>query len=179
MTSHAIRSFAAAAAMILLANGSAGAQEIIAPPRTTLYARLPKPVESVVFEGATRSASLGGAVVNRSLFFVNLAWNDPVPQVTSQSGVNLGSKNWVPGSYRVRFELRGTLPMATVSRYWYVGSTRQVEACQFQVDDLGMVCELPFTVTSAEQDFWFEVRSNIPNHSFQTTMRMTVTRYDQ
>ena len=179
MTSPAIRSFAAAAAMILLVKDSPGAQEIIAPPRTTLYARLPKPVESVVFEGATRSVSLGAAVVHRSLFFVNLQWNDPVPQVTSQSVVNLRSENWVPGSYRVRFELRGNLPMATVNRYWYSGSTRQVEACQFQVDNLDMACELHFTVTSAQQDFWFEIRSSIPNQSFQTTMRMTVTRYDQ
>ena len=110
---------------------------------------------------------------------MNVPWNDPVPQVTSQSGVNLGSKNWVPGSYRVRFELGGNLPTATVNRYWYAGSTRQVEACQFQVNDQYMVCELPFTVTSAEQEFWFEVRSNNPYYSFQTTMRMTITRYDQ
>lgn len=167
MPSPAIRSLAAAAAIILLANGSRGAQEIIAPSRTTLYARLPKPVESVVFEGATRSVSLGAAVVHRSLFYVNLPWNDPVPEVTSQSVVNLRSENWLPGSYPVRFELRGNLPMATVNRYWYAGSTRQVEACQFQADNLDMACELPFTVTSAQQDFWFEVRSNIPNHSFK------------
>ena len=179
MPSPAIRSFAAAAAMILLVNDSPGAQEIIAPPRTTLYARLPKPVESVVFDGATRSASLGAAVVNRSLFFVNVAWNDPIPQVTSQSRVHLRSENWVPGPYRVRFELGGNLPTATVNRYWYEGSTRQEEACQFQVNGQDMVCELPFTVTSAVQDFWFEFRSSNPYYSFQTAMRMTITRYDQ
>jgi hypothetical protein len=179
MPSLAIRSFAAAAAMILVANDSPGAQEVLVAPRTTQLARLPRPVESVVFEGATRTASLGAALVHSSLLYVNLTSSDPVPHVTSRSEVSLHSKNWVPGSYRVRFEFRGTVPMATVTRYWFVGSARQDEACQVQPNDWGMVCELPFTVTSAEEYFSFEVRSTDPNHTFATQMRMTITRYDR
>ncbi|HJU91000.1 MAG TPA: hypothetical protein VJ672_16565 [Gemmatimonadaceae bacterium] len=151
------------------------AQVTLVSPRTGATLAQPTVVASVAFDPTTKVADLSGVQIRRDLIGISLRWHHAEPTITHMTTIALGSSNWIPGSYSVRFEIPSVPVPLQVIRYWYVGSTRESQSCTLQPGP--GVCDLPFTVESASGTIWFEIRPLDSRQGFDTAFgKMTVSR---